>query len=540
MAEMTIEQQRALARARAKLAAEMSHPGTSGKTAADKSREFKDGVTNFVANGAFPALINTMFPQAASHGYKEKMADSAAFGFGDNLSGAANAAAAGLMGEPVGVAYEEGRDASRERMADFAKAHPTTSGTADIMGVLSGSGALAANGLTLMRGGTSALGAGGRGMVEGGLYGGAHAAGRRDGNLAENAEAAAKGALVGGAISGPLSAGMHGITNALARRSAMKAAPAKEDLLKGADAAYSRARAANPQFPTFDSFAKQVRPVLDDQGFHPRIHPRVAVAIDEIENELKKGIPDFKKLEKLRRIAKGAASSIEADEKRLGTILVKGLDDYMESAAPMADVAVGRELYGRYKRSDLIDTLTDKAARRAARTGSGGNIENTTRQNIDKILDNPKLSAGFSADDLALMRKIVEGAPGQDKLRLLGKLSPSGNGLMAALLSGSGIGAAVGTGNVASALPFVALGGVGMGAKSASERMTRKMAELLSAQVRAGRPIPTTAGITAGERALAQYAGSRPAHVGKAAGYALEGAEGTADALVRLLMTGKP
>ena len=541
MAELSLEQKRAMARARAKLAAEMTHPGTSGETAADKSAKFKEGVSDFVANGAIPMLVNTMFPQAASHEYKEKQADAALFGFGDNLSGAANAAAAGVMGEPVGVAYEEGRDASRKRLAEFDASNPTMSGAADLMGVLSGGGALANGGLTFMRGGQTALGVGARGMAEGMTYGGLHSAGRRDGTLEENVAAGAKGAAIGGALGGPLAAGTHGIANALARRSAIKSAPASIDLKKGADAAYARAREANPKFAGFDDFAGQARRILNDQGYHPNLHPRVTTAIGAIEAELKRGVPDLKRLELLRRVIKNASASIQPDEKRLGVMLTQGLDRYMEQmgakpwATPaMADVKKGRDLYGRYKRADLIETLTDQAARRAARTGSGGNVENTTRQNIDKILNNPKLRAGFSQADLDLMRKIVEGATGQDQMRLLGKLSPSGNGLMAALTGvGGGIGAGV-TGNPLFLAPMVA----GIGAKAASDRATTNMAKLLSAQVRAGKPISGTTGINSVERALAQYAGARPAGVGKAAGFALEGAEGTADELIRILMSG--
>jgi len=83
---------------------------------------------------------------------------------------------------------------------------------------------------------------------------------------------------------------------------------------------------------------------------------------------------------------------------------------------------------------------------------------------------------GFSKEELASMEKIVTGGDRQNALRLLGKLSPSGNGLMAAL----GLGATMA--NPAAAI----VPGVGLAAKTMADRMTKKAVDDLTRQVRTG------------------------------------------------------
>lgn len=124
----------------------------------------------------------------------------------------------------------------------------------------------------------------------------------------------------------------------------------------------------------------------------------------------------------------------------------------------------------------MLDTAIEKAERRAASTGSGGNLDNAIRQNVRGILDNPRKSRGLTDAERQAAERVVRGGPVQNTLRLAGKLSPQGNGLMAAL----GIGGTM----VNPAIGGLALGG--MAAKSTADRMTRKNVERLSQVIRAG------------------------------------------------------
>jgi hypothetical protein len=95
------------------------------------------------------------------------------------------------------------------------------------------------------------------------------------------------------------------------------------------------------------------------------------------------------------------------------------------------------------------------------------------RQEVKKLYDKGR---GFSGDEREAMKEIMLGKPGQNILRLLGKLSPSGNGLMAAL----GVGGAMAN----PALGAASLGG--MGAKWLADRGTQTAIEALDVLIRSG------------------------------------------------------
>ena len=124
----------------------------------------------------------------------------------------------------------------------------------------------------------------------------------------------------------------------------------------------------------------------------------------------------------------------------------------------------------------------ERAGLRAASTGSGGNIENATRQELRKILTSDRLRRGFSPDELAAIKDAVVGTKGQNALRLLGKLSPEGNGLslILHLLGGTMSGGAT--------IPL-AVGG--MVAKRGADAMARNSAQIAEAMIANGGKMPT-------------------------------------------------
>lgn len=461
-------------------------------------------VTGETAEGAHAALMKHLQGQQGeqaqqrpsyAQGLLDAFTDSAAFNFGDTLQGAE----ADLMGRDG----EAEKQAFRERTAAFAEQNPTADTVARVAGGLATGAGLARGGLTLLRNAPSAASAFARGGLEGAAYGAAHGAGAADDQNV--AESAMRGAAMGGLIGAPLAGGTQAIMNALARRSAVKAAPSIQDLRRDADAAYSTARAQNPQVPAFSDLAAQARPTLSEQGFLPRLHPKVSAALDEIEATAGAGVPDFKTVEKMRRVAKSAAGSLEPDERRLGSMLVQAIDDMVDRTAPVPEIKTGRELYGRMKRADLVEDATVRAIRRAATSGTGGNEVNAIRQNIRAILDNPKKLRGFSPDEIQAMEGVVSGTPGINAMRLVGRMSPTSGALP--LMA-----------NIAAASvspPALAVGALGMAAKGGAEAATRAQRDILSALIRSGQQIPQTspmlpAGVRANLiRALAEQAGER-------------------------------
>jgi hypothetical protein len=131
----------------------------------------------------------------------------------------------------------------------------------------------------------------------------------------------------------------------------------------------------------------------------------------------------------------------------------------------------------RYKKAELLDLAFQKAKDQTAATGSGGNILNKFRQAVVSIIDNPKNAKWFNADEITAMRSFVEGSTGQNAMRLMGKLSPNGNGLMLALnLGGAG----------ASGGASLLLTGAAVGAKALADRAAIRGADALVGKVAGG------------------------------------------------------
>ncbi len=105
------------------------------------------------------------------------------------------------------------------------------------------------------------------------------------------------------------------------------------------------------------------------------------------------------------------------------------------STSELLDAA--RLANSRFKKAELLDLAFQKAKDQTASTGSGGNVLNKMKQAVTSIINNPKQAKWFSQGEIAQMRAFVEGTTAQNLGRLVGKLSPSGNGLMTALNLGA-------------------------------------------------------------------------------------------------------
>ena len=222
-------------------------------------------------------------------------------------------------------------------------------------------------------------------------------------------------------------------------------------------------------------------------------HPRATSMLQDMEAAratwARPDSPTLTELDQLRQVIRRDVVNAGDDaEAHFGDMMMDQIDNFIDSATP-AQMAAGnpraaaaaireaRHANTQLRKAEMIETALTRAARRAASTGSGGNIENTVRQNIRGILDNPNRVRAFTQEERQIMEQIVAPASRtQDTLRLIGKLSPSGNGLMAAL----GIGATA-------ANPMFAIpAGAGIAAKRISEGMTQGRVNRLEQLVRAG------------------------------------------------------
>lgn len=211
-------------------------------------------------------------------------------------------------------------------------------------------------------------------------------------------------------------------------------------------------------------------------------------------------------------------------EVRSGMMMQDALDRFMREAAedPASPPGLQRGLLQTFegnavnRRAEALDTLTSEtglltnASRRAARTGTGGNVLNTIRQNISRILDNERLRRGYTEDELQIMEDIVAGTRGENLLRSIGRLSPTTGGLqMMAGIGGPVMAASFG--NSATTGAALAPFATGYAAQQMAEAMAQRRVRGLLDVIANGGPLPGR-GVTDTElRALAtNVAGNVP------------------------------
>ena len=290
-----------------------------------------------------------------------------------------------------------------------------------------------------------------------------------------------------GAIAGGLApAAVEGSLTA-----ATKTAPTSAELKNTARAFYNEADNAgvivNQSGVT--RLARSIRGDLGRMAFRPKLQPKIASLLDEVDTSLQAGNVTLQDLDSIRKVARNVITgTTDATERLMANKVIDHIDNVIDTLSPSevvaGDAAKGaealksaRDNWKRAAKSDIIDEAVTKAENRASSTGTGGNTENAIRQNLRAILDNPKRARMFSAEERAAIVKVVRGGKVQDILRLVGTLSPD-KGFMN-LVAG---GAAVLSGNPA----MMAIPLAGSAARTLSEALNARNVRNLSETVRSG------------------------------------------------------
>jgi hypothetical protein len=137
-----------------------------------------------------------------------------------------------------------------------------------------------------------------------------------------------------------------------------------------------------------------------------------------------------------------------------------------------------------FKANALLDAL-NKAEIRTQVSGTGGNIENATRQRLAAIL----AKEPWSAAEKAQLNKMVLGTPYTNTLRQVSRLSPIGNALTTLLEGGGALASGPGLPGLAAA--------AGAGAQGLGALARRNMQNELMRTVLAGGKIPATSSTVA-------------------------------------------
>lgn len=444
----------------------------------------------------------------------------------------------GLIGDEAGAAvdaalgrgtYDDRLEHYRDQEQMFADENPLAYAGSVMAPALLPAGAVARGVMAAPTlAGKSALSAL-AGAGAGATYGFMEGEGSAENRLEGARDAGAVGGLVGLASPGIARlAGMlaNKVGNNRAVRGVIDAAPSLDDLKARAQAAYARADDAQPiPRERFAGAADEIADATYAIGRDPDLTPRAQKVMDRVFEtaEVDRGANiGFKELDRLRRLA-GAPAGMTSDraEMAVGARIIEGIDDFIDSASDEMGGAAkeARSLWRQLRSSELLDDAFEKAARQAS------GFENGIRIQFRNILNNPSKARGLSEDVKKAMEAVVNGTPGGNFLRRIGRMMGPGVGQQTNML-GSGLSA--GAGATLGAMTGIPGGGfvgamvppvLGSLAQRGAERSTKGMADLARALAASGAQLPVPTGPKIHPDVLrALLAGSAPTGMGMTAG----------------------
>lgn len=197
---------------------------------------------------------------------------------------------------------------------------------------------------------------------------------------------------------------------------------------------------------SYNQFANKLESTLAKEGLDKALQPRVFAALERIKDTKNSNVT-LENMEILRRISQAAGSSADASERRLASIMVDNLDDFVETAQPsqlakgsseaVSALTDARELWKRAKKTEIIDDLVASAELRADANFSQSGMENALRRKLVNLADNPKALRAFTKEEQNAIKVAAKGGPVQNVLRLVGKLAPTG-AISAGISGGAG------------------------------------------------------------------------------------------------------
>lgn len=279
-------------------------------------------------------------------------------------------------------------------------------------------------------------------------------------------------ARVVGAFAAPMTASK--IANKTIKRSIER--PSLESLRDAKNVAYDAVDKSGVKFSTDEvgNLINRAKASVDDFNYVPDVDLQTKAALSTVGAQAGKELT-IGQLDKLRQGLYKRYN--KAPEEQGIRAIIDEIDDLIEAKEPAnALMSAAREANKRYKKSELLDEAFTRAQRSAAASGSGGNVVNNYRRAVANILNSKKNSKYFLDEEKQVMEQFVKGNLSENTLRLIGKLSPSGNGLMQALNIGA----------VAYNPAMIGVTGAGIIAKSGAERSALRSVEMLKNMIATG------------------------------------------------------
>jgi len=274
----------------------------------------------------------------------------------------------------------------------------------------------------------------------------------------------------------------------VARAVAMPKSVTSKQLKEQSQAAYQAAESiqADVSPSQFANLTYKLEETLGNSGFNPILHPKANVAVNAFVEQAKSGQPvTLNQLDTLRRVASRAAGSKSPDEQRIGSALVKDVDQFIgqniETAA-VQQIEKARDLWARMSRGRMIESIIKTAKRSSEESATA------IRKRFQRLADDERQLNRFSEAEQDLIKSIGKGKIDVRMLESVGTLAPP---RLRELRTLPGMFTTAGYGGLAQYLgPTKAgvIGGLGFGSRALANRLAMMRAERLGATVRSGGP----------------------------------------------------
>lgn len=391
---------------------------------------------------------------SAGKAFQAGAAQGVTFGWGDEIAGA-------LLGE---------RTAARARaMIEASKRdRPGMTMTGEIAGAMSVP--------IPVKGGATLKEVVKEGAKLGAKVGALYGAGTSEGGVIERLQGGLEGAVTGGLFGAAAPVAVNFGTKAFRRVfKASAERPSLESLKAAKTVAYDAVDKSGEKFGPDDlkALAQTAAGRMDDLNYLPEVDTTTAAMLKRLDLISAKELT-IGQIDKFRQ---SVWTRYNATKEQGLLEIIDSIDEMVAgrtSTSELLDAA--RLANARFKKAELLDLAFQKAKDQTASTGSGGNVLNKMKQAVTSIINNPKQAKWFSRAEIDTMRGFVEGTTTQNLLRLAGKLSPSGNGLMTALNLGA----------VSANPSLLAVSALASGAKAVSDNSVERGAQRLIGMVGGG------------------------------------------------------
>jgi hypothetical protein len=231
-----------------------------------------------------------------------------------------------------------------------------------------------------------------------------------------------------------------------------------------------------------------LRTELDNNNFIPKTDTKIANALDTFQEIIGTERVPFNKIEKLRSIATNLSNDADSNTRRLGKVMVEGVDDYISSLTGR-DIIAGKDGLDKSVQAVMAERKDWRAASKAqvvqdafdtadARANNPKKSEaELVRTQLENILANKKKRNMFNEAEINAMKSVVGGGPVENFLSILSRFDPRKSHLSAGATGGA---------IIYDPLIGGALAGGGMAAETALSAMKRRQIEALTRSIASG------------------------------------------------------